>query len=158
VARRRRALHRHEPGHQAGLVHEVAEQDAVCKSGTELRSEDACPFVQRPYDERLTVAQKVQVLLVDDVDGSEASESISFGFEGTNYELDLSDKNAQKLRDELAWVKAARRTGDTRRPTKRSSNVDLKAPRAWAASNKIQLSNRGRVSERVMDQYKAAGN
>ena len=105
------------------------------------------------------MAQKVQVLLVDDVDGSEASESISFGFDGTNYELDLSDKNAQKLRDELApWVKAARMTGGTRRQTKSSSNVDLKAVRAWAASNKIQLSNRGRVSQKVIDQYKAAGN
>ena len=47
-------------------------------------------------------------MLVDDVDGSEASESVSFGFDGTTYELDLSEKNARKLREELGpWIKAA---------------------------------------------------
>ena len=115
----------------------------------------ASPLTKKGY----IVAQKVQVLLVDDVDGSEASESVSLGFDGTTYELDLSDKNAKKLRDELApWVKVARKTGGTRRPSKRSSNVDLKAVRAWAASNKIELSNRGRVPAKVIEQYKAAGN
>ena len=85
-----------------------------------------------PTTKGFTVAQKVQVLLVDDVDGSEASESVSFGFDGTTYELDLSEKNAKKLRDELGpWIKAARKTGGTRRPTKTSSNLDLKAVRAW---------------------------
>ena len=105
------------------------------------------------------MAQKVQVFLVDDVDGSEASESVSLGVDGTTYELDLSDKNAKKLRDELGpWIKAARKTGGTRRPTTSSSNVDLKAIRAWAAANKIELSNRGRVPANVIEQYKAAGN
>jgi hypothetical protein len=99
------------------------------------------------------MAQKVQVMLVDDVDGSEASESVSFGSDGTTYELDLSEKNARKLRDELGpWIKAARKTGGTRQPTKSSSNVDLKAVRAWAASNKIELSTRGRVPARVNEQ------
>jgi hypothetical protein len=51
-------------------------------------------------------------LLVDDVDGSEASESVSFGFDGTTYELDLSEKNARKLREELGpWIKAAELAG-----------------------------------------------
>ena len=112
-----------------------------------------------PTTKGFTVAQKVQVLLVDDVDGTEASESVSFGFDGTTYELDLSEKNAKKLRDELGrWIKVARKTGGTRRPTKSSSNLDLKAVRAWAASNKIELSNRGRVPANVIEQYKAAGN
>jgi hypothetical protein len=112
-----------------------------------------------PTTKGLTVAQKVQVLLVDDVDGSEASESVSFGFDGTTYELDLNEKNAKKLRDELGpWIKVARKTGGTRRPAKSSGNLDLKAVRAWAAANKIELSNRGRVPARVIEQYKAAGN
>ena len=99
------------------------------------------------------MAQKVQVLLVDDVDGSEASESVTFGFDGTNYELDLSQTNAKKLRDELGpWIKAARKTGGTRPPSKSNSNVDLKAVRAWAASNKIEMSNRGRVPASIIEQ------
>ena len=99
------------------------------------------------------------VQLEDDTDGSRADETVTFGFEGTTYELDLSEANARKLRNELGpWIKAARKTRGTRRPSKSSSNVDLKAVRAWAASNQIELSNRGRVPARVVEQYKAAGN
>ena len=83
------------------------------------------------------------------------------GLEGVNYELDLSDKNAQKLREQLApWLAAARRTGG-RHATKSnatSTNVDLKAVRAWAASNGVDISSRGRVPASVIEQYHAAGN
>jgi Lsr2 len=107
----------------------------------------------------LASMQKTIVQLVDDTDGSEASETLALGFEGATYELDLSDKNAKKLRDQLApWVAAARKTGGTRRPSKSGGHVDLRAVRAWAASNKIEVSNRGRVSASVIEQYKAAGN
>jgi len=105
------------------------------------------------------MATQTIVRLVDDTDGSEASETLSFGIDGGTYELDLSDKNAKKLRDQLApWVAAARKTGGTRRPSKSRGNVDLKAVRAWAASNKIDVSSRGRVSASIIEQYKAAGN
>ena len=58
------------------------------------------------------VAQKVQVLLVDDLNGGEADETVTFALDGKSYEIDLSDSNAQKLRDSLAdFVKAGRRTG-----------------------------------------------
>jgi hypothetical protein len=106
------------------------------------------------------VAQKVQVLLVDDVDGSEASESVSIAFDGTTYELDLSEKNAKKLRDDLGpWIAAARKTGGRRtNPAKPKGQVDVQAVRAWAASNQIELSSRGRVPANVIEQYRAAGN
>ena len=55
-------------------------------------------------------------------------------------------------------MKVARKTGGTRRPSKSSSNVDLKAVRAWAASNGVEVSGRGRVPAKVIEQYKAAGN
>ena len=48
------------------------------------------------------MAQKVQVLLVDDLDGSEATETVSFGLDGVSYEIDLSSGNAGELRNELA--------------------------------------------------------
>ena len=109
---------------------------------------------------RFPVAQKVQVLLVDDVDGSEASESVAFGFDGTNYEMEKSERPT--LRSSAMslgpWIKVARKTGGIRRPSKSNSNVDLKAVRAWAASNKIEMSNRGRVPASIIELYKAAGN
>ena len=58
------------------------------------------------------MAQKVQVLLVDDLDGGEASETVSFALDGNNYEIDLSGKNATELRDSFAkYVGAARKVG-----------------------------------------------
>ncbi len=56
------------------------------------------------------MAQKVQVILVDDVDGGEAAETVSFALDGVSYEIDVSQKNAKALRDALgAWVGHARR-------------------------------------------------
>src|SRR5215213_4306718 len=58
------------------------------------------------------MAQKVQVILVDDVDGGEATETVSFALDGVSYEIDVSEPNAAKLRDALApWVGHARRVG-----------------------------------------------
>src|SRR5919202_4069965 len=58
------------------------------------------------------MAQKVQVILVDDVDGGEASETVSFALDGVSYEIDVSESNAAALRDALApWVGHARRVG-----------------------------------------------
>ena len=61
------------------------------------------------------MAQKVDVRFVDDLDGSEASGTVSFALDGRAYEIDLSEENAAKLRDSLAtFVAAARRTGSRR--------------------------------------------
>jgi len=61
------------------------------------------------------MAQRVQIVLEDDLDGGVAAETVTFGLDGVNYEIDLSDKNAGKLRDELAtWIGHARRSGGRR--------------------------------------------
>lgn len=108
------------------------------------------------------MATQTIVRLVDDTDGSEASETLSFGIDGSTYELDLSEANARKLRDALEpWVKAARKTGGRRRRSRNghsNGTADLKAVRAWAAANKIELSSRGRIPKSVIEQYHAAGN
>ena len=70
------------------------------------------------------MAQKVHIVLVDDLDGSEATESVSFGLDGTSYEIDLNDANAARLRDALAeFVGHARKVGSAtrrgRRPRRR---------------------------------------
>jgi Lsr2 len=107
------------------------------------------------------MATRVTTSLVDDTDGSEAQETVSFALEGTTYEIDLSDQNAKKLRDALEpWVSKARKTGGGRRRARSdgAGKADLKAVRDWAASNKIELSRRGRIPRTVIEQYHAAGN
>src|SRR5664279_3833487 len=60
----------------------------------------------------ITVAQKVQVILTDDLDGGDAEETVQFAIDGVSYEIDLSASNAEALRDALAaYVASARRVG-----------------------------------------------
>lgn len=109
------------------------------------------------------MAQRVQVILVDDIDGGEAEESISFALDGVTYEIDLSVKNAESLRDALGtWVGHARRVGGrstARRSPARgrgAAKADLSDVRTWARKNGFQVSDRGRVSSEVMAAYEAA--
>lgn len=109
------------------------------------------------------MAQKVQVILVDDVDGGEAEESVSFSLDGVNYEIDLSASNAESLRDALApWVGHARKIGGRAsrgRGTgraKTAAKADLTQVRSWARDNGFQVSDRGRVSSEVMKAYEGA--
>jgi len=109
------------------------------------------------------MAQKVQVVLIDDIDGGDATETVTFGLDGVTYEIDLNDKNAAKLRDALAvWVGSGRRvTGrsarGTSRPTgRRASGDDSSAIREWAKANGHKVSERGRISAAVREAYAAA--
>jgi nucleoid-associated protein Lsr2 len=106
------------------------------------------------------MSSKVVVLLEDDVDGTRADETIEFGIDGTTYAIDLSDSNAKKLRGALdGYVSKARKVSGRRSTSRKaSSGVDLRAVRAWAASNGIELATRGRVSSSVLEKYRAAGN
>jgi hypothetical protein len=110
------------------------------------------------------MAQKVNVLLVDDLDGeSEATETVRFGIDGRELELDLSAENAAELRGTLRkYVDAARKTGSTKkgRASARhtATDVDPKAVRAWAAANGREVSSRGRIPAEVVEAYRAAGN
>lgn len=104
------------------------------------------------------MAQKVQIVLVDDIDGGSADETVVFGLDGATYEIDLSKKNAAKLRDEMAsWVGSARRASGGRARRRRGGRTsDAAAIRAWAVSKGIEVSERGRVSADVRAQYEAA--
>jgi hypothetical protein len=113
------------------------------------------------------MAQKVQVLLVDDLDGGEASETVSFSIDGSNYEIDLSGKNADELRDAFAkYVGAARKTGRaTSASSSRSSgrrggggatSMDrdqAAAIRGWAKKQGLKVSDRGRIPATIIEQY-----
>lgn len=111
------------------------------------------------------MAQKVLVSLIDDLDGSEAEETVEFGLDGVSYEIDLSADNAEELRDALAqYVEHARRAGGRKRPAGRNNakaaarpaSVDREqnqAIRAWARKNGFDVSDRGRIPSEVVDAY-----
>lgn len=101
------------------------------------------------------MAQKVSIVLVDDIDGAEAEETVSFSLDGRDYEIDLSAKNAAKLRDALApYVGHARRGGGRKRS--RSGGPSPSDIRSWARENGFNVPDRGRVSSQVREAYVAA--
>jgi hypothetical protein len=125
-------------------------------------------------NEKRNMAQVTKVRLVDDLDGSEADESVEFTLDGMSLEIDLSKDNAAKLRDILAPYVAAGRRGD-RRPARRQQRVE-KVPadpvvpaapaaprestgpiREWAAANGFAVSDRGRISAEVTEAYEKWG-
>lgn len=107
------------------------------------------------------MAQKVTIVLVDDIDGGEATQTVQFGLDGHTYEIDLNDDNAAKLRDAIApFVGHARKvTGAPRRGGARKASSDGPSPkeiRAWAKENGYETSERGRVPEEIRQAYDAA--
>lgn len=103
------------------------------------------------------MAQKVQVMLVDDIDGSAASETISFSLDGAKYEIDLNEAHAASLREALApWVKAARKVSSRPSGRGRSGGGDVSKIRAWAKANGYNVSERGRIPATVREAYTAA--
>lgn len=109
------------------------------------------------------MAQKVQVLLVDDLDGGEADETVTFALDGKTYEIDLNTANADKLRGALEdFVKAGRRTGGrsaSARGKVRAASVgspDTAKIRAWAKENGYNVNDRGRVPADIREAYEKA--
>lgn len=108
------------------------------------------------------MAQKVNIILVDDIDGSDATETVSFGLDGTTYEIDLNDANAAKLRDALAtYVGHGRKVGAAPRRGRRSAAAATGGPsakevREWARANGHDVPDRGRVSADVRAAYDKA--
>jgi len=101
------------------------------------------------------MAQKVQVVLVDDVDGGPADETLKFAVENTQYEIDLSTAHAAEMRAALApWVSAARKVSG-RPSTKARTGSDTGKVRAWAKANGYNVSERGRISATVRSAYDA---
>jgi hypothetical protein len=109
------------------------------------------------------MAQKVSVTFVDDLDGGEAEGTVVFGVDGKQYEIDLSERNAAKLRDILApYVGAGRKVGGGSRTPRMSSvprtnREDTKAIRDWATAQGMNVSSRGRIAADVLEAYKARG-
>lgn len=104
------------------------------------------------------MAQRVVVTLFDDIDGGEATETVSFGLDGKSYEIDLSSANADKLRGALApFVEAGRRRSRSGKAFRRTSIApDPATVRAWAKSHGMDVPPRGRIPKRVYDAFAEA--
>jgi Lsr2 len=112
------------------------------------------------------MAQRVQYLLVCDIDGDDTpgTETVSFALDGTTYEIDVCDDHAAQLRDAFApYVADARRSGRAsaarsgprRRGGRSASGADPAAVRAWARAHDVKVSERGRISADVLAAYAA---
>ena len=113
------------------------------------------------------MAQKTMVVLEDDIDGGEADETVRFSLDGVSYEIDLSDKNAAKLRDDFAkYTGQGRRLGGrsargrgagNRGAGNRGAGRNRSAQvREWARSQGLKVSDRGRIPADILNQYEAA--
>jgi hypothetical protein len=111
------------------------------------------------------MARKVEVKLLDDIDGTEAEETLRFGVDGMSYEIDVNAKHADELRSALAkFVLQARRVGrgQVAAPNRgrsgapaRNDRAQNQAIREWAKRNGIEMSDRGRIPGNVVAQYEA---
>jgi Lsr2 len=105
------------------------------------------------------VAQRTQVLYVDDIGGSEAEGTIRFGLGGTDYEIDLNKKHADQFAKAIGpYIAAARKVPSQRRSGRgaRAPRHDLSGVRAWARDQGIKVSDRGRIPADVLARYEAA--
>lgn len=108
------------------------------------------------------MAQRVNVVLVDDLDGKDADETVTFALDGVDYEIDLNEANAAALRGALApYLEAGRRVGGRRRRGQRVAAGGDGGPsasdiRQWARDNGWDVPERGRVSAEVRQAYAAA--
>lgn len=113
------------------------------------------------------VARREIVVLEDDLDGGTADETVKFGLDGMQYEIDLSKANAAKLRDVFApFVAGARKVSRggvvvggrvaSRASSPATDREQNKAVRAWAKRKGKKISERGRIPQGIVDEYHAA--
>ncbi|THJ64493.1 Lsr2 family protein [Arthrobacter echini] len=113
------------------------------------------------------MAQRVQINLIDDLNGEEAQETVRFGIDGTDYEIDVTAENAEKLRSTLSEYVAKGRKAKTGRrsqagsgspstSTSRSKREETQKIRQWAQDNGHKPSSRGRITQSIIDAYNQA--
>ncbi|MEE2521997.1 Lsr2 family protein [Pseudarthrobacter sp. J75] len=106
------------------------------------------------------MAQKVKIILVDDLDGGSADETVRFGLDGVNYEIDLSSANAEQLRSGLErFVAAARKASGNKAPRGKAAaarNQDSAQIRQWAREHGYTVNSRGRIQAEIQEAYQKA--
>ncbi|GAA1336430.1 histone-like nucleoid-structuring protein Lsr2 [Arthrobacter roseus] len=103
------------------------------------------------------MAQKVEVILIDDLDEGHADETIRFGVDGSEYEIDLSSAHADEFRSAVrTYVDAARKISRAKSAPAATRNQDTAKIREWARKNGRKVSSRGRISADIAEAYRAA--
>lgn len=109
------------------------------------------------------MAQHVNVVLVDDLDGAPADETVTFALDGVSYKIDLASANADRLWNDLEeWLQGARRVSGSRKrgnrtATKQSTvGASNSTIREWARANGHEVSERGRIKADIVDAFNAA--
>lgn len=107
--------------------------------------------------------KQTKTVLLDDIDGSPAARTVTFSFNKTTYEIDLSDAHAKELVEDLEkWTSNARqvgrKSGTTRSARRSGGNPESAAIRAWAQSNGLGVSDRGRIPSDIVKKYHAEHN
>ncbi len=105
------------------------------------------------------MAQRTQILYVDDIDGGQAEGTVRFGLDGTDYEIDLSKKHADQFAKDIGpYIAAARKLPSARRAARgpRAGRHDQSDVRAWARSQGLKVSDRGRIPAEVLARYQSA--
>jgi hypothetical protein len=103
------------------------------------------------------VAQRVSITLVDDLDGTEAVETVTFGLDGATYEIDLSEQNAKELRSRLDdFIPSARKVSGKKRRRTTAGGSESKTIREWARGQGMEVSARGVVPVEIVKAYEAA--
>jgi hypothetical protein len=107
------------------------------------------------------MASIVSVVVIDDIDGSPDAETVTFGLDGVTYEIDLAQQNREELHRTMApYIGAARKVSSRRARAgtgrQAGTRVDRALVRAWAKDQGLKVSERGRISAEIMQQYDAA--
>ncbi|MFD0775599.1 Lsr2 family protein [Streptomonospora algeriensis] len=110
------------------------------------------------------MSRKVEVLLVDDLDGGTADESVEFGIDGKSYQIDLSSENAKELREVVSpYLQGARKVPQSgrkgqqgRKKTGGGSSRRAAEIRSWAKQAGKQVNDRGRIPAEIVAEYEAA--
>jgi Lsr2 len=108
-----------------------------------------------------------RVVLMDDLDGSAATQTVSYTIDGQEYEIDLSEENAQRFHETLEpFVSKSRQVQRQAAPPRRgrgngrrtsgSGREDIPQVRAWAQTNGYDVSERGRIKKEILDKYDEA--
>jgi len=107
------------------------------------------------------MAQRIQTLFIDDIDGGAADGTVRFGLDGTDYEIDLSGEHTDELRSALGkFIEHSRKVGGTARRSARGLRaapaVDTAKVREWAKGNGYDIKDRGRVPAELVAKYQEA--
>lgn len=107
------------------------------------------------------MAQQIQTLFIDDIDGGEAAGTVRFALDGVEYEIDLSIKHTDELHTKLGkYIDHARKIGSTSKRASRGRRttgaIKTTAVRSWAREQGYDIKDRGRVPTDLVTKYLAA--